>query len=969
MLAFSPPHCYNAYQRVQSTNYSVERVFKQQGMIPNRSLSRTYRSLARHRRTAAYPGLFRRGRIGETVVSPVPRLFAQMVALFVVLSVATVITMIATGFLTYSQIAATLKPRLDALDTHDTFHSSRIYDRNGTLLYEFFGSGKRINVSLDDISPLVIQATIAIEDKTFFSNPGVDYEGIMRALYQNINADEEVSGASTISQQVIKNVILSDEERSYEKRYERKFKEIILALELNQYYNKEQILELYLNEVYYGNLAYGIEAASQVYFGIHASDLTLAQASLLSGLPQLPSKYDPITHLQHDEAGGFLPGVVLDEGWLSSDYQLPDDISPPKWRHVAVLRQMVDEGYITEREARRAAAQKLRFTPQEVPINAPHFVFYARKLLEEKYGQKLVSEGGLNIYTTLDLNIQRMVQQKAAEHITSLEYRNIHNAAVVVMQPYTGQILAMVGSIDYNAVKPTTTYGEEGNVLDGQVNVAIRERQPGSALKPFTYLAAMEQGMNPATVIMDVPTAFDAGDGTKYRPHNYTRSWYGPVRIRGALANSLNMPAVKALDFSGIQYTLDLLNRVGIREGLKRGIQNYGLSLTLGGGEVTPLELTTAYNTLASGGRYIPPTPFLLITDNKGNILESFSYGKGEQALAPDLTSIVVDMLSDDMARAPIWGTGSKLKLSRPAAVKTGTSEDWRDAWTVGFTPYVTVGVWSGNNNNERTRWVESLEGGGIIWRNVMEEFFTWVDSKPHYYSLFAKPFNNKLPEAFTLHESVEQRPVCGVGGGFAGRGYEYFTQDMLERVEEKKRSTDVICDYYSDRKHQVNDGYIIVYQQPQAPAPIPATPQPAAPVPQATTIPQIQVPIPGVQRPTPEPFTPAQPAEQPAPLVRPEQPLPVPEQPAPAPEQPAPAPEQPAPAPEQPAPVPEQPAPAPEQPAPVPEQPAPVPEQPAPAPEQPAPAPEQPAPPPEQPAPPPEQPAPPPEPLTSNDW
>jgi peptidoglycan glycosyltransferase len=688
-----------------------------------------------------------------------------------------------SGWSTYKQVAATLKPRLAALQDREVFETSRIYDRRGKLLYEFFDAGRRTRVDIAEVSPLLINATIAIEDKTFFENSGVDYEGILRALYQNYNAGGETSGASTITQQLIKNIILNEEERKFENRYERKFKEIILAQELNKVYSKEQILELYLNEVYYGNLAYGIEAASQVYFGVSADELTLAQASLLGGLPQLPSRYDPTLYQQRDEQGKFLPGYLPAEGWLDPSHPLPEDIPPPKWRQTAVLRQMVDEGYVSAAAARAALAENLYLAPQEVPLHAPHFVFYVRKMLEEKYGKQLVTSGGLNITTTLDLDMQRMAQKKAAEHIESLEDRNIHNAAVVVMQPNTGQILAMVGSVDYDAIKPTTTPGETGNVLDGQVNVAIRERQPGSALKPFTYLAAMERGMTPATVIWDVPTEFPTGDGRWYAPENYNGRWNGPVRIRTALANSLNMPAVKALKFAGIDNTLDLLDRVGIKKGLKHEHIYYGLSLTLGGGEVTLLELTTAYNTLASEGKYYPPTPVLKITNNDGQVLESFEYEPGQQVINPGMNSIITDMLSDDKARAPIWGVGSKLKLSRPAAVKTGTSNDWRDAWTLGYSPYVTVGVWSGNNNNEPTVFVESLEGGGIIWHNIMEELFDWIDDQKTYRNILMEPIPGKsLPTAFTLPEdgSVQRKPVCPLPGAFGGYNEELFTREMV---------------------------------------------------------------------------------------------------------------------------------------------------------------------------------------------
>jgi peptidoglycan glycosyltransferase len=759
-------------------------------MFQNRRQRQSYagRIIPRH---LPFPRMLRRTSKKEGGVA-LPRLVVQALAMLVVLA-AILGSVVAFGsYSAYEQVASSLKPRLAELQKRHVFETSRIYDRHGRLLYEFFGAGKRTRVSLDKISPLLIEATIAIEDKTFFINPGVDYEGIARALYQNVTAGDEVSGASTITQQVIKYIVLSDEELAYERRYERKFKEIILAQELNRRYTKEQILEIYLNEVFYGNLAYGIEAASNVYFGVNAKDLTLAQASLLAGLPQLPSKYDPVNFFQRDDRGYFLPGVQLEDGWLSPTYQLPDSVSPPRWRQVTVLRQMVDEGYVSEAEARQAVARDLRFVSQDVPLHAPHFVFYVRKMLEEKYGQRLVSEGGLNIYTTLDLDLQRMVQAEAARHIESLKSRNIHNAAVVVMQPNTGQILAMVGSVDYNAIEETTTPGEEGNVLDGQVNVTIRERQPGSALKPFTYLAAMEQGMTPASVLWDVPTQFPTGSGW-YKPKNYNGRWNGPVRIRTALANSLNMPAIKALKYAGIDYTLELLDRVGIKEGLKRGADYYGLSLTLGGGEVTLLELTTAYNTLASNGQYFPPTSILKITDGSGHVLESYQVPAGQQVIEPALNSIIVNVMSDDEARAPIWGRNSKLKLSQPAAVKTGTSEDWRDAWTLGFSPYVTVGVWSGNNNNEQTHKVESLQGGGVIWHNVMERIFQLVDATtagkegskydPTLHQVLLEPYpDGTLPQAFPSPDDVgaQRKSICALPGPFGGYGREWFTPKML---------------------------------------------------------------------------------------------------------------------------------------------------------------------------------------------
>ncbi len=735
-------------------------------------------------RRALPPTMWRRRR-GHTPQAPRLANFLLLGSVLTLLVI--VVATAGSAFAAYNSVAASLEPRLANLEDRQVFQTSRIFDRNGTLLYEFFDAGRRRAVNLEQVSPLLINATIAIEDKTFYTNPGIDIQGIMRALYQNIASGEEVGGASTITQQVIKNVVLNEEERAFENRYQRKIKEIILAQQLNDQYSKDEIMEIYLNEIYYGNLAYGIQAASEVYFGINASELNLAQAALLAGLPQLPSRYDPLLFVQNDAQGPFIPGLRLPaEEWVNPDYPLPEGTVAPKWRQVAVMRQMVAESYVTEAEARQALAEDLRFVQQDIPLNAPHFVFYVRRLIEEKYGQQMLTGGGLNITTTIDLDLNNMVQAKAREHILSLaDERNINNAAVVVLQPRTGQILSMVGSIDYNAIKPTKKPDQEGNVLDGQVNVTVRERQPGSALKPFTYLAAMEKGMTTETVLWDVPTKFpfsrDA-DGEYYEPENYDKRWHGPIRIRAALANSLNMPAVKALHFASIGSTMELMNRAGVRTGLNRGGEFYGLSLTLGGGEVSPLEITSAYNTLASEGQYYPPVAILEITDNNGRIIEQWQPTEGEPAISPDLVAIISNILSDDVARGPVWGLNSPLKLSLPAAVKTGTTNDYRDAWTIGYTPFVTVGVWSGNNNNEPTAEVESLTGGGIIWRNVMEDIFRRIREEPRYQQLFAIPFADGVIQTdFRLPETVVRRSICPLSGPYGGPDTELFTQAMLE--------------------------------------------------------------------------------------------------------------------------------------------------------------------------------------------
>ena len=362
----------------------------------------------------------------------------------------------------------------------------------------------------------------------------------------------------------------------------------------------------------------------------------------------------------------------------------------------------------------------------------------------------------------------------ATDRISELADRNIHNASVVVMQPNTGQILAMVGSVDYNRTEKTTTPGFEGNVLDGQVNVATNLRQPGSALKPFNYMAAMERGLTPATILWDVEKTFPSIGTERYVPKNYNGKWNGPLRMRQALANSLNMPAIEALRYGGISHMLDLLDRVGIKS-LKRGEGFYGLALTLGGGEVTPLELTAAYNTIASNGVYFEPKAILKVVDPKGVVIDQLAAPVGVPAIKPDIVGIIEDIMSDDNARAAIWGTNSKLKLSRPAGVKTGTSNDWRDAWALGYTPYVTVGVWTGNNNNEPTGKVESLTGGGIIWRNIMEYIF--ADERLN--ALLAEPYNGQLPIAFVRPKGITEQPICPLPGAFNNRSTELFTRTM----------------------------------------------------------------------------------------------------------------------------------------------------------------------------------------------
>ena len=570
-----------------------------------------------------------------------------------------------------------------------TVQTSKIYDRNGKLLYEFVDekTGRREELKLDEISPLVISATIAAEDADFYSNPGIDVRGILRAIQINLSRSGS-SGASTITQQLVRQIVLSQEERL--KRdgldgFTRKIKEAILAIQLTQNYSKDLILEMYLNQNPYGHRAYGIGAAARIYFDKDAKDLTLPEAALLAGLPQAPSSYDPIVY--------------------------PDQA---KIRQAYVLDQMAKQGMIAQSEADAAKAQDIALSPYKLDIKAPHFVYYVKDYLEKKYGADF-ADLGLHIYTTLDLDVQDAAQKVAKDRIEEIRRQRATNAAIVVMKPGTGEILAMVGSVDYNDTS-----------IDGQVNVATAERQPGSSFKPITFATAFKKGWSPGTVLLDSLTQFPTGPGQKpYVPNNYDGRDHGWVTVRESLGNSYNIPAVKALQFAGIQDTLDTAHDMGIT-GLKRGLDYYGLSLTLGGGEVTLLDMTTAYSTFANGGKAVAANPILEIIDAQGRTLEKIDQNNvpGNQALDPRIAYMVTDILSDNRARTPAFGANSALRLSFPAAAKTGTTDNNRDSWTIGYTPNLTVGVWVGNSNNDEMQRITGAIGAAVIWNKMMETFY-----------------------------------------------------------------------------------------------------------------------------------------------------------------------------------------------------------------------------------------------------
>jgi len=617
-------------------------------------------------------------------------------------------------------------PDPSQLATHRPFETTRIYARDGqTLLYEVFDAGQRTVVPLEQMPWAVKAATIATEDANFFVNPGVDIRGIVRALYLNRQGNVR-SGGSTITQQLARNVLLSPEERS-EQSYGRKIREAILAFRLSRQFSKDQILGLYLNEVYYGNMAYGIEAAAQGYFGKPARELSLAEAALLAGLVQSPTELNPL---------------VAPEA--------------AKERQQIVLDLMVKQGLITREQADVADATQIVLQPSAVNIRAPHWVFYVLDQLEQEYGAEMLRRGGLRIVTTLDPAIQEIAEETVRARIAELQARNAHNAAVVVVDPKTSEILAMVGSVDYN-----------NQQIDGQVNVATSPRQPGSALKPLVYAAAMAKpgGWTPATVIWDVPL-----DVNGYRPMNYDNQFHGPQRLRLALANSFNIPAVKALQFVGIDTFVDLAHDMGITTLQER--DKYGLAVALGAGEVKLLDLTTAYTTFANAGRSRPAVSILRVATNHGEVLFSYTPPEGRQVLGANgaaIAYLISDILSDNDARTPMFGPNSVMRLpdDRPAAVKTGTSNDYKDSWAVGYTPSLVVGVWVGNTDSTPMEEVAGANGAGTIWREIIERTHA----------------QNPI-ETFTPPANVQEQQICRSTGLVADGCTDTLTEWFISGTE-----------------------------------------------------------------------------------------------------------------------------------------------------------------------------------------
>lgn len=569
-------------------------------------------------------------------------------------------------------------PSIFSLDKIPIPASTLILARDGSLLYEIHGERRRLILSYGTIPKNVINATLATEDKNFYRHFGVDPFRLLKALVVNLQSGKILQGGSTITMQLAKNRYLDSRQT-----VTRKIKEIILASKLELKYSKKQILTFYLNEAPYGSNAYGIESAARLYFDKHAEDLNLAETAALAALPKAPTVYSP--YGQNME-------LLL-------------------WRKDNILEQMTKLGMITNQELSEAKAQKLTFVPRRESITAPHFVMYVREKLVEEFGEDEVEKGGLVVRTTLDPAIQAKVEEVTSQSGKILRKVGASNLSAVVTAPQTGQVLAMVGSRDFFDSR-----------IEGQVNTATALRQPGSSIKPLIYATAFDNGLSPASVFFDLPTSFgDQLSRKPYRPQNYDGQFRGAINLRTALANSLNIPSVKVLALTGLDKFLDKAEEIGITTLKDR--KQFGLSLVLGGGDIKLVELTGAYGALANQGKFVEVSPFLEIK-KEGEVLKTFDDKKSQQVFSGEAAFQVTDILTDKKARRPVFGFIKTLEVpEHQVAVKTGTTQKYRDAWTIGYTPDLAVGVWVGNNyNRSLVRGSAGAIAAAPIWQGIFKK-------------------------------------------------------------------------------------------------------------------------------------------------------------------------------------------------------------------------------------------------------
>jgi 1A family penicillin-binding protein len=616
-------------------------------------------------------------------------------------------------------------PSLSEISNHASFKTAQIFDRKGTLLWEFYDpdGGKRTVVPLNEISQNLIDATLAAEDAFFYQHRGVDLRATLRSAFLT-GSGTSTTGASTITQQLVRNVILSPDERK-QVTLTRKMREIILAYQLDEKLSKDQILEMYLNEVYYGNQSYGVEAAAQSFFDKHAHDLDIAEAALIAGLVQSPSEYDPTRRDGPRTADG-IPVVT-------------------KERQAYVLEQMTRHGFISEQQARDAYAESLQTKSREVELKAPHWVMYIRDQVEQKYGAKTLYQGGLKIYTTLDNEYNDKMQQVLQDSKPTIATQGATNAAQIAVNPKTGEILAFNGSLDYNAES-----------IDGQVDILTSERQPGSSIKPVIYSAAFLKGWTPATTIDDQPTCWQDTPTHKWCPVNFDNIFHGQTSIRSALGNSLNIPAVKTLDFVGVDNAVQNGHNFGITSWGPDSGKLIGLSLTLGGAEVRPIDMAQVYATFANNGLKIPLVAITRIVDAEGNVLEDYKVPQGQQVIDARAAYMITNILSDPAAKLFTYGPNTPLVLHQnddpkgplwPAASKTGTTDNYRDTWTDGYTPDLAIVVWVGNADGHPMHQTLSTLTAAKVWPASMKMSFDYFHLQSQE---FARP------------EGLVERQVCG---------------------------------------------------------------------------------------------------------------------------------------------------------------------------------------------------------------
>ncbi len=577
-------------------------------------------------------------------------------------------------------------PSPSELMTKRARYSTLIYDRNGVLLYKIYDKENRIPVKLSKLPKYVPEAFIAMEDANFYHHFGIDLKGISRALFRIVTR-KKLEGGSTITQQLVKNTLLSPE-----RTVKRKIKEAVLALAIEAMYSKDQILEMYLNTVSFGGTAYGIEAASLKYFGKHAKDLSLAEAALLAGLPAAPTKFSPF---------GANPKLAF-------------------YRQRLVLQRMVKEGYITQDQAQTALDHKLVFAPIKEDIKAPHFVMWVKDILVKKYGEEMVNKGGLKVITSLDYKLQQKAEKILKQEIDKVRKYHITNGALLVTQPKTGEVLAMVGSYDFF-----------DTAHDGQVNVTLALRQPGSSIKPLTYALAVERGFKTTDIILDAPVSFPQPPPLPpYTPKNYDNKFHGPVTLRQALANSYNIPAVKLLNQLGPVNLAAFAAQMGITTWTNP--RRWGLSLTLGSNEVKMVDLAVAYGVFANYGLKVPLKPILKIYNFNQQLIFNF-HPQPIRVIKPGTAYIITHILSDNYARIPAFGWRSYLNLSpHQVAVKTGTSNGMRDNWTIGYTTSYLVAVWVGNNDySPMSKVASGVTGASPIWNRTFRLLLPPV-TKPH---------------------------------------------------------------------------------------------------------------------------------------------------------------------------------------------------------------------------------------------